>query len=304
MKTVDLGNNIELQVRDEGPQDAPALLFLHGFPESHRTWRHQFPHFTDRYRCIAPDQRGYRRSSRPRGPENYRADLLVGDVFALADALGVAEFTVVGHDWGGAIAWGVAMAGQPSSQSPYAGRVTRAIIANAPHPAVMQRLLYTDRDQRAASQYIRTFRDTANDPLIREGGLLPLLAKAFPDRGSSTQPEPEEQAALLQDWSDPDSALGMINWYRASTIDVPPMDAPFAVPADARTIDVPAITIPTLVVWGIEDHALRPANLDRLGDHVSDLTVERIADAGHFVVWECAEAVNAAMDRFLGCTQG
>ncbi|MAF30384.1 MAG: alpha/beta hydrolase, partial [Croceicoccus sp.] len=200
MKKVDLGNNIELQVRDEGPQDAPALIFLHGFPESHRTWRHQFPHFADRYRCIAPDQRGYRHSSRPRGPENYRADLLVGDVFALADALGVGEFTVVGHDWGGAIAWGVAMAGQSSSQSPYAGRVTRAIIANAPHPAVMQRLLYTDRDQRAASQYIRTFRDTDNDPLIREGGLLPLLAKAFPDRGSSTQPEPEEQAALLQDW--------------------------------------------------------------------------------------------------------
>ena len=170
MKTVDLGKNIELQVRDEGPQDAPALLFLHGFPESHRTWRHQFPHFADRYRCIAPDQRGYRRSSRPRGPENYRADLLIGDVFALADALGVTEFTVVGHDWGGAIAWGVAMAGQPSSPGPHAGRVTRAIIANAPHPAVMQRLLYTDRDQRAASQYIRTFRDTANDSLIHEGG--------------------------------------------------------------------------------------------------------------------------------------
>ncbi len=304
MKTLDLGNNIELQVRDEGPKDAPALIFLHGFPESHRTWRHQFPHFAGRYRCIAPDQRGYRHSSKPGGPDHYRAELLVGDVFALADALDVASFTVVGHDWGGAIAWAVAMAGQPSARGPYAGRITRAIIANAPHPAVMQRLLHTDREQRAASQYIRTFRDTANDPIIREGGLVPLLAKAFPDRGASAKPEPEEQAALLEDWSDPDRAFGMINWYRASTIDVPPMDAPYEAPADARPVAVPRITIPTLVMWGMEDHALRPGNLAGLGDHVADLTVERIADAGHFVVWEDAEAVNAAMDRFLECPQG
>ena len=304
MKCVDIGNNIELQVRDEGPRDAPVLLFLHGFPESHRTWRHQFAHFTNRYRCIAPDQRGYRHSSKPGGPEQYHTNLLVADVFALADALGVSEFTVVGHDWGGAIAWVVAMAGQAYAAGPYAGRVNRAIIANAPHPAVMQYLLYTDPDQRAASQYIRTFRDSRNDALVRRGGLLPLLAKAFPDRGSSIRPEPEEQAALLEDWSDPDTAFGMINWYRASTIDVPPMEQPFVVPAEARPIETPVITIPTLVIWGLGDKALCPANLDGLGDHVTDLTVARIADAGHFVIWEDPDSVNAAMDRFLNRIQG
>src|SRR3546814_5437020 len=99
-----------------GPRDAPVLIFLHGFPESHRTWRHQLPHFATRFRCIAPDQRGYRGSSKPQDAESYTPDKLIADIFALADALGVGQFTVVGHDWGGAIAWGVALGGQPRSE--------------------------------------------------------------------------------------------------------------------------------------------------------------------------------------------
>ncbi|MFM5908392.1 MAG: alpha/beta fold hydrolase, partial [Novosphingobium sp.] len=148
MKRVTLPGGIELDVIDEGPADAPALIFLHGFPESHRTWRRQIPHFADRFRCVAPDQRGYRGSSKPQDVASYRPDKLIADVFQLADALGIGEFTIVGHDWGGAIAWGVALAGQGS-------RVTRAVIANAPHPALFQKLLYTDPEQRAASQYMR-----------------------------------------------------------------------------------------------------------------------------------------------------
>src|SRR3546814_2652251 len=106
-----------------------------------RSWRHQLPHFSDRFRCIAPDQRGYRGSSKPRDAADYTPDKLIADIFALADALGVGEFTVVGHDWGGAIAWGVALGGQPGGLHPqWAGRVTRAVIANAPHPAIFQRL--------------------------------------------------------------------------------------------------------------------------------------------------------------------
>ena len=94
------GMPLRVHYIDEGPRDAPVLIFLHGFPESHRTWRHQIAHFADRYRCIAPDQRGYRGSSKPVGVENYTPDKLIGDVFQLADALGVGPFTIVGHDWG------------------------------------------------------------------------------------------------------------------------------------------------------------------------------------------------------------
>src|SRR3546814_20962788 len=105
-----------------GPKDAAALIFLHGFPESHPTWRHQLPHFSDRFRCIAPDQRGYRGSSNPRDAADYTPDKLIADIFALADALGVGEFTVVGHDWGGAIDRGGAPGSHPGAAGRAAGR--------------------------------------------------------------------------------------------------------------------------------------------------------------------------------------
>ena len=110
LKRVALANGMELEVWEEGPKDAPALIFLHGFPESHRTWRHQIAHLAPRFRCIAPDLRGYGGSSRPAEVAAYATPALVGDVFALADALGVERFAVLGHDWGGMLAWLVAAA--------------------------------------------------------------------------------------------------------------------------------------------------------------------------------------------------
>ena len=295
-KRVALANGIELDTVDTGPVDGgdgEVLIFLHGFPESHRTWRHQIAHFSDHYRCIAPDQRGYRGSSKPQEVAAYTPDRLIGDVFQLADALAVDRFTIIGHDWGGAIAWGVAMGGQAT------GRVTRAVIANAPHPAIFQRLLYTNEQQRRSSQYIRGFRDPANDPLIREQGLTGILLQEVRwDRPDAM--EPEERAALLEDWQDRDAAFAMLNWYRASPIDVPDMDAPFAVPSDWSPPPLPRLAIPTLVIWALDDLALPPANLEGLDAVVEDLTIERVPDCGHFVPWEAPEAVNAAIGAFLG----
>lgn len=292
---ITLASGIELEVQDVGPRDAPALIFLHGFPESHRTWRHQVAHFKDRFRCIVPDQRGYCGSSKPQEVEAYTTDKLIGDIFQLADALGIERFTIVGHDWGGAIAWGVALMGQMS------GRVTRAVIANAPHPGIFSRLLWLNRQQRESSQYMRTFRDPANDQLVREAGLLGMLAKAFGDRfpPASTM-EPEERNQLLNDWQDRDAAFGMLNWYRASPINVPALDQPYELPADYAAPPIPALTIPTLVIWALDDIALPPANLDGLEDAVTDLTVVRVPGCGHFVPWEAPAAVNSAMDAFLG----
>ena len=290
---VTLANGIELDVVDTGPRDGEVLVFLHGFPESHRTWRHQIAHFSDRYRCIAPDQRGYRGSSKPAEVAAYTPDKLIGDVFQLADALGVEKFTVVGHDWGGAIAWGTAIGGQMT------GRVTRAIIANAPHPLVFQRLLFTDRAQREASQYMREFRDPANDALVREHGLVGILLKAVRwDRPSAM--EPEEREALLADWQDRDAAMAMLNWYRGSPVQVPPLDAPYEVPADYTPPAIPNLAIPTLVIWAMDDLALPAANIEGLDEFVDDLTIEKVHGCGHFVPWEAHDKVNSAMERFLG----
>lgn len=291
-RKVQLANGIKLDVADEGPRDGEALIFLHGFPENHRTWRHQIACFAAKgYRCVAPDQRGYRGSSKPQEVEAYSPDKLIGDVFLLADALEIETFTIVGHDWGGAIAWGVALGGQHT-------RVTRAVIANAPHPAIFQKLLYTHPGQREASQYITGFRNPANDALIRERGLTGLMLQEVKWDKPGAMP-PEERAILLKDWEDRDAAFGMINYYRASQMVVPSMDEPFELPAGFTPPDLPRLTIPTLVIWALDDLALPPENLEGLEDIIDPLTIEPVPNCGHFVPWEAPEKVIAAMEKFL-----
>ena len=289
---VKLPNGIELDVWDTGPRDAPALLFLHGFPENHRTWRHQIEHLSDRYRCIAPDQRGYGNSSRPEGAEHFETMALVQDIAGLAQALELQSYTILGHDWGGALAWLVAAFGQAT------GQVTRAVIANAPHPVIFQRLVLTDPDQRAASQYMRTFRDPAHDDAVSQHGLGALLQSAL-DWEDRPQYDPVELGLLMQQWANPANAFAMLNWYRASGISVPSMDDPYGLPPAYSPPPIPRIEIPTLVVWGMKDEALLPANFKALDEVVRDLTVEQIEGSGHFVPWEAPAAVNAALDGFL-----
>ena len=294
-----LSTGIEMDVFTTGDPANPAIIFLHGFPESHRTWRHQMAHFADRYYCIAPDQRGYRGTSKPQDVDAYTADKLTADIFALADALHVHEFIIAGHDWGGAIAWSVALNGQASAFNPaWAGRVPRAIIANAPHPFLFQRLLNTDMNQRESSQYMRAFRDPANDALVIEQGLSGLLLKTINwDKPSAM--EPDERAALLADWTNRDACFGMLNWYRAAALNVPAMDEEAEIPPFAADA-FPKLLIPTLVIWAMDDLALPPCNIDGIDELVPDVTIEPVEDCGHFVIWEKPEAVNAAMDKFLG----
>lgn len=291
LQRVALATGVSLDTVDIGPRQGEALIFLHGFPESHRTWRHQLGHFSDRYRCIAPDQRGYARSDKPAGVDSYSADKLTADIFALATALGIDRFTIVGHDWGGAIAWSVAINGMRN------GRVERAIIANAPHPVIFQRKLVDDPVQRAASQYMRAFRDPEKVALVDALGLEGFLARTVAwDAGDLM--EAEERARQLADWRVPGAAQAMLNWYRASQMLVPAPDEPAAMPAFAAG-PFPVLTIPTLVIWAMDDLALPPCNLDGLDTLVEDLTVEPVADCGHFVPWQAPDAVNAAMERWL-----
>src|SRR3954465_7190913 len=125
-RSVPVSTGVTLNLASAGPEDGEPILFLHGFPESHRTWRHQLAGLADRYRLYAPDQRGFAASDKPEGVENYETDRIVADLMALADALRLDRFTRGGHDWGGAVAWMAALS-HPS-------RIKRLIIVNAPHP--------------------------------------------------------------------------------------------------------------------------------------------------------------------------
>ena len=271
-RRLSLSTGIEMDAFTAGDPANPAIIFLHGFPESHRTWRHQIAHFSDCFYCIAPDQRGYRGTSKPQEVEAYTADKLTADIFALADALDVQEFTIAGHDWGGAIAWSVALNGQPEGFNPkWAGRVPRAIIANAPHPYLFQRLLITDMGQRASSQYIRAFRDPANDELIREHGLTGLLLEVQSNgiNRPAWNPKSARRCSRTGKIAKPVSACS--TGIAPRRLYVPAMDEEAQIPAFAAG-EFPKLNIPTLIIWAMDDLALPPSNIEGIEALVPEVT--------------------------------
>ncbi|WP_425229284.1 alpha/beta fold hydrolase [Sphingomonas sp.] len=281
---VALPTGVDLDVQIAGSRDRPAVILLHGFPESHRTWRAIVPDLAHDHFVLAPDQRGYARSSKPQSVDSYAPDKIVADLTALADHYGVERFTLVGHDWGGAIAWLAALQ-QPA-------RVARLVIVNAPHPFVFQRSLFDHRDQRAASQYIRRFRDTSLDKGLVGAGLEHFFSSTFA-QVLTRAVMGADRAAYLDEWGQPGAMTAMLNWYRASTLIVPAMDEN---PPRPAFLDgpFPPVTQPTLVIWGMADTALLPMQLAGLDALVPDLTVAKV-EAGHFVPWENAPAVLKAM---------
>ena len=283
-----LATGVELDIWSAGDPTHPPIIFLHGFPESHRTWRHQMAELARDHYVIAPDQRGFARSSKPPEISDYAPDKMVADLFALADALGLTRFTLAAHDWGGAIGWAAALK--------HPERIKRLIICNAPHPLIFQRTLIDDLSQRKASQYILAFRDTI-EARIKENGLEWFFEHSFMRHLQASNVSAEDRAAYLDEWSQPGAIHSMLNWYRATPMHVPGMDE---VPPRPAFLDspFPVLNMPVLIIWGINDPALLSCQLEGLDTLVSDLTIVRI-DCGHFTPWEAPEAVNVAMRNFL-----
>jgi pimeloyl-ACP methyl ester carboxylesterase len=287
---VALSTGVDLDVWTAGDAANPPILFLHGFPESHRTWRHQMAALSATHYCIAPDQRGYAGSSKPEYVSDYSVPTLIADIFALADAFNIERFTLVGHDWGGAIAWAVALKDQH--------RVERLVQCNAAHPYVFQHTLIYDAGQRANSQYIREFRERDIEREIADKGIDWFFDDRFKHHLTASIISADDRAAYIAEWTQPGAITGMLNWYRASPMQVPAMDAPMAsTPFLDRPF--PKLRMPVLLIWGMKDEALLPCQLDGLDDQIDDLTIVRISGAGHFVPWEAPDAVNDAIRSFL-----
>lgn len=290
---VPLATGVTLNLASAGPADGEPILFLHGFPESHRTWRHQLDGLSDRYRVYAPDQRGFAASDKPAGVENYETDRIVADVMALADSLGLDKFSLAGHDWGGAVAWTAALT------HPF--RVKRLIIVNAPHPLVFQKSLIDDGPQREASQYINFFRSPAAEAAITGMGLETFLDKVMLSHADATRLPAEERQHYLDDWSQPGVLTTMLNWYRASKIVVPAPGEEAKAPLWTHA-PFPKLRMPTLVVWGLKDSALLPVQLDGLPDLIADLRLVTSPTAGHFITWEEPGTVTSAISDFMAET--
>ena len=237
-----LSSGIAMNVALAGPETAPPVILLHGFPESHRTWRGLVPLLADQLRLIMPDQRGFGDSDRPTEVEAYKTETLLADLYALADELGLEHFALVGHDWGGAIAWAATIKGDP--------RVTRLAIINSPHPLVFQKSLVEDKVQRAASQYIRAFRDLDFEKFVEAIGFEAFFDKSFRSHVELASIPPEERAIYIGQWSRPGALTAMLNWYRASQMVVPPPGITVDLP-DWVVGTFPKIKVPVRVIWGL-----------------------------------------------------
>ena len=289
-RRIALKTGVTLNVAVAGDRAKPAVILLHGFPESHRTWREVAPRLETDFHLIMPDQRGFAGSDRPQDVAAYKTDMLVDDMFALADALSLERFALVGHDWGGAIAWLGALRNDP--------RVTRLAIINAPHPVIFQKSLIESEDQRSASQYINAFRAPGFGKLVEAKGFGWFLERTFAGHVDLARIPEAEKRQYIAEWSQPGTFDAMLNWYRASKVIVPPPGLTVPLP-DLLLRAFATVKIPTLVIWGMKDIALLPLQLDGLDELVDDLAITRLPDAGHFAPWEAGDQVAAALMPFL-----
>lgn len=260
------------------------ILCLHGFPESAISWRYQIPPLAQAgYRVWAPDLRGYAGTTRPAGMEAYRIESLMDDVTGLLDAAHVQRAVLVGHDWGGVIAWYYAMR--------HAGRVEALVSVNAPHPACFEREARHWRQLRR-SWYMGFFQMPWLPEAALSAGQGHVIGEIFRHMAVHRERMPDDLILLYRRQAcEPGALTAMVNYYRAALRGGGAMRQ--------RRLGYPSISIPTLVIWGLQDHALVRQNLDGLNDFVTDLMMVKVADAGHFVHEEKPEQVTREMLTWL-----
>jgi pimeloyl-ACP methyl ester carboxylesterase len=286
-----LPHGITLSCRAAGERGRPVLVFLHGFPEGAFAWDEMLEHFSrpgnGGYRCIAPNLRGYERSSQPADVSQYRPKFVMQDIVALIELQGAPVECLVAHDWGGAIAWNLA------NQKPQL--LKRLAIINSPHPGTFLRDLQANPKQQAASAYMNFLIRPDAEKLLREDDYRRLF-DFFLRLGGEQWMTPALKQQYREVWDA--SLTGGLNYYRASPLR-PPRDgdaaaASLQLPREMLTIDVP-----TLVLWGMEDTALLPSLVDGLGEYVRDLTIERVPGATHWIVHERPQFVAQRLGAFL-----
>jgi pimeloyl-ACP methyl ester carboxylesterase len=249
----------------------PLLIMIHGFPDFWYTWREQMPALSKRFKVVAIDQRGYNKSDKPQGVENYTIDKLAGDVDAVRRHFKSERAVIVGHDWGGFVAWTYAMT--------YPDKTERLIILNLPHPRGLLRELATNPEQQKNSQYARNFQQP------NAASMVTAEALTFWVKDAEARKKYVEAFKLS-------SMEGMLNYYKANY------------PREPYTQDasqnLPPVTCPVLMFHGLDDTALLPGALNDTWKWVTkDLTLITIPGVGHFVQQDAAELVTRNMVRWL-----
>jgi pimeloyl-ACP methyl ester carboxylesterase len=304
-----LPHGITLSCRSCGEPGRPVLLFLHGFPEGAWVWDRLMVHFSKpehgAYRCVAPNLRGYERSSAPEDVKDYRAKHLVQDIAALIDTqssnpnVGAPLAALIAHDWGGAVAWSLA------NQHP--ALLQKLVIVNSPHPGPFLQALQNDPAQIAASAYMNFLVQTdaaaqlAAHDFERLFGFLTGHDASLPSLSTLTTDSPDwltpaVKAQYREVWQH--GLQGGLNYYRAS-----PLRPATANDPGANAVQIPAkalrIEVPTLVLWAQDDVALLPCLTEGLDQHIADLKLVNIPNATHWVVHEQPQRVIDEIAVFL-----
>jgi len=283
-RRIDVGE-VRLAVAEAGDPAGDPVVLLHGFPEQSHSWRHQLPALARAgYHAVAPDLRGYGGSDRPGAVEDYAAPKLVGDVAGLIRALGHESAHVVGHDWGGSLAWGLAGA-RPEM-------VRSLTILNAPQGPVSARLRREEPSQQAKSWYMLLFQfPGVAETWLSADDWANLRRFVFDTAAPGTFP-PEEQRVFIEGLARDGALTAALNYYRAN---MPPASWLRDPPEPAE------ITVPTMILWGEADVYMDPLLLERSAATVTGpLRVERLPGVSHWVQQEVPDRVNELLLDFLG----
>ncbi len=285
-------DDITLHYVSAGSPDAPLMVFLHGFPEYWTAWQPVFSQFIDDYHVVAPDQRGFNLSSKPSGISAYDTKHMVADLSALVDHLSPdRDIILCGHDWGASVAYAFAMR--------HAERVQKLIIANGVHPICFQKALFAGGAQTRGSQYISRLREECMEDVLGANDCKKLFSML---EGFSPTPwlDSKTRKGYLDAWTQPGALSSMLNWYRASPMVVPGMDA---APREMIITDEYrqkyAIKMPHLLLWGMDDPALLPESRENLDQFCRYLKVVEVNGANHWIIHSHGEIVVREMRKFL-----
>lgn len=298
-----LPHEITLSCRATGTRGRPVLMFLHGFPEAAFVYDELLEHFAKEenggYRCVAPNLRGFEKSSAPSEVSAYRPKFLIQDIAALiaieTTNSGNQLECLVAHDWGGAVAWNLV------NQVPHLSK--KLAIINSPHPGTFLRELKSNPKQQAASAYMNFLIRPDAEKILLEDDCRRLFefftnmgARYDPDNGKFgwlTEPVKQQYREVWQS-----SLTGGCNLYRAS-----PLRPPTATDKGAAGVDLPksmlTIDIPTLVLWAMDDIALPPELIEGLDDYIPQLTLHKINNATHWIIHEQPQLVAGYLKEFL-----
>jgi len=285
-------NGIRLHYASSG--QGKLILFLHGFPTFWYDWKDQLLDLGRDYHAVAPDLRGYNLSDKPADVEAYHFKYLIAEVRALAEHLGHEKFILVGHDFGGLIAW-IFAACHPDL-------VEKLVIMNAPNPAVFERELRENPAQQLACHYMTLFNKPADAERELSKNNFAWLMRVVVEQGIAQGYRTEDdRKQYLAAWSQPGSLTAGLNYYRANRLSPAPGNGrAWSLKDQMPEMDSLVVNVPTLLLWGLKDKGLLAGNLSGLSRFVPDMRIELFNDVGHWIVQAKSKEVNGHIRDFLG----